>query len=134
MPSRPIEDTLRAEARWLHAALLGTPCPAEVEAAYLAAHDHYCQGDQDSPLLAAIVERRLDAEAVELALRHRNPVLSRKCRILVYLLEARPDSYPRLVNPAPRRLEAWWALGWAGARTVWKRLKGEWLVRRHGLA
>lgn len=124
---------LRAEARVLHAALFGTPPADQVLAGYVGAHDHYCTDPAGETLLRTIVARRLDAEALELVLRRRHPILSRKCRMLVYLAESTPAGYRRLVNPTSRPVAGWFALVAAGLRTAWLYAKGHALVWRHRL-
>jgi len=100
---------------------------------YVAAHRHYGRDDPGQRAVDRMAELGLDAEALELVLRRRHPTLSRKCRILVYLAEATPEGYQRLVNTTPRPLAGWLALATAGLRTIWLYAKGTLLARRHRL-
>jgi len=126
---------LAAEARYLYAALFPRqPDPLVVER-YCEAHRLLFPDRPASPLVARIVERRLDAEAIEYALR-RQPEgreLTRKLQILSYLAETRPAGQDEFVNRRDRRGVAMLAVAGAALRSAWKRLKGELLVRRHGL-
>ena len=125
---------LREEARWLFRAIFGDLPEAEVVEGYVRAHRFYCTNDKAVAFLQVIVQSRLDVEAIELVLRRRRTVLSRKCRMLVYLAEAKPSHYLRLVNTQARPVHGSMALVFAGVRTATKYLKGLWLVRRHSLA
>jgi hypothetical protein len=169
------------EARHLHACLFRKPLDPVVIARYEAAlqvgHDLACPGE----IVSTVVARRLDAEAVEFALRRRGlgRDLARRMQILCYLVEVRPDylsefvnleaphgtarvskrttatgkageadatvcptseitpgvSVAQAVSPAASAspTAAWAALLSATLRSGWKLLKGEYLVRRHGL-
>jgi hypothetical protein len=133
LPSKNDARALRDEAQWLHQALLGRPASPAVEDAYLRCLDALPGDERDDALIACIVARRLDVEAIELALRHRLPALSRRCRALLYLVEAEPAGYRTLTRTAPARATAWLALAVAALRTPYKRAKGRWLVSRHRL-
>ena len=126
-PERECE--LREEARHLHAALFREHCPPELEEAYVRAHDYYCRPGPDDAAIRTIVARKLDVEAIELVLRRKRPALTRKLRLLVYLAEATPSGYRRLVNEADRPVLAWLVLGGAVFRTALKYLKGFLLLR-----
>ncbi len=127
--------TLADEARALHAALFGCAPDAATIARYEAAHAQLFANEAESQAVRAIVERGLDAEAIEFALRRRGRgrELTRKLRILSYLAEARAAYFERFVNPEASRLRAWRHLAGALLRTPWKLAKGEYAIRRHGL-
>jgi hypothetical protein len=82
-----------------------------------------------------VVARRLDAEAVEFALRRRGQAgdLARRMQILCYLVEVQPAYFGEFINAEKSRGRAWAALAGATLRSVWKLVKGEYLVHRHGL-
>ena len=126
---------LAAEARFLHTALFAQAVDPAVVERYVEAHRLLFAGDPPSPLVATIVERRLDAEAIEYALRRRNVgrELTRKLQILCYLAEARAAYQHEFFNRKERRARAVLALVGAALRSAWKLVKGEALVRRHGL-
>ena len=126
---------LAAEARYLHAALFSRPADPAIIERYVDAHLLLFAHEPSSRVVAAIVERRLDAEAIEFALRRRRAgrELTRKLQILCYLAEVRAAYEHEFVNRHTRPARAILALAAAAIRSAWKLLKGEVLVRRHGL-
>ena len=124
---------LSDEARYLHRAFFRKDPPAEVVDRYIAANT-LCFPEA-SPLMARIVAARLDAEAVELALRRRKgpTILTRKIQILFYLLEVRSAYYSFFVGENESRPRAILGMLVSVFQTVMKSLKGVYLVRRHGL-
>jgi hypothetical protein len=121
----------------LHACLFRVPLDAVTVARYEAALRE--MGAAGSPVVARVVARRLDAEAVEFALRRRGLLgdparaLARRMQILCYLVEVQPAYFGEFINAEKTRCRAWAALTGAASRSVWKLVKGEYLVRRHGL-
>ena len=81
-----------------------------------------------------IVEEGADIEALEFALRTRwpNNILCQKLKLLIYIAEAFPEYYLDFVNEEPRRFEGFFSLALHGLRTVYKGLKGRWLLRMLG--
>jgi hypothetical protein len=126
---------LESEARHFHALFFRRPLPGPVVERYVAAN-HLCFPALDPKareMVATIVTRRLDAEAIELALRLRkgSRVLTGKIQILFYLVEVRSEYYAYFINQVP----GWWTavlrlLG-AVVRTGWKCAKGLYLVWRY---
>ncbi len=129
------EPTLRVEAAALHRALFGRDVPDEIARHYAAAHGHALTKVSDAE--RAWMARALgsDLEALEIAVRilRPDPVLTRKMRLLAYVAEAFPGYYGDFVSEEPRRLRTFLALGWHGARTVLKFLKGWLLLKGRGL-
>jgi hypothetical protein len=127
--------SLAEEARFLHACLFAQPLDQSVIARYQAAHEQLFPGEEPSAAVARVVSRRLDAEAVEFALRRRGAggQLTRKMQVLCYLVEVRSAYLPEFVNLEPGRARAILGLAGETARAFWKLIKGEYLVRRHGL-
>ena len=121
----------------MHACLFRAPLDAVTVARYEAALRE--MGAAGSPVVARVVARRLDAEAVEVALRRRGLLggqgraLARRLQILCYLVEVQPAYFREFINAKESRGWAWAALAGATLRSVWKLVKGEYLVRRHGL-
>jgi len=127
--------SLAEEALYLHHSLFGgTPEPVIIER-YAAAHRKLFPADAGSALLARIVSRGLDVEAVEFALRRRGAgsELTRRIQVLSYLVEARARYQHYFVSTEPGRGGAVVELAAAVIRSAWKLAKGEYLVRRHGL-
>lgn len=125
--------SLAEEARYLHACLFRAPLNADTVARYEAALRE--MGAAASPVVARVVAQRLDAEAVEFALRRRDlgRDLVRRMQILCYLVEVQPAYFGEFVNVERSRGRAWAGLLGATLRSAWKLVKGEYLVRRHGL-
>jgi hypothetical protein len=126
---------LAAEARYLHAALFSRPADPAIIERYVDAHHLLFAREPASAVVSTIVERRLDAEAIEYALRRRRAggELTRKLQILCYLAEVRAAYEHEFLNRRARRAAALLALAGAALRSAGKLLKGEVLVRRHGL-
>lgn len=129
---------LESEARHFHALFFRRPLPGPVAERYVAAN-HICFPALDPKareMVETIVTRRLDAEAIELALRLRkgNCVLARKIQILFYLVEVRSEYYAYFVNQAPGWWRAVMRLLGAVVRTGWKCGKGLYLVWRYDFA
>jgi hypothetical protein len=152
--------SLAEEARHLHACLFRAPLNAVAVARYEAALREMDAAaspavssvvSSASPVVAnvasnvvtnvvaKVVALRLDAEAVEFALRRRGPCgnpggdLARRMQILCYLVEVQPAYLGEFINVESSRGRAWAALLRATLRSAWKLVKGEYLVRRHGL-
>ncbi len=123
------------EANHFFQCLFGRAPDAATVARYEAAHRELFPEEPTPAWLTRIVERRLDAEAVEFALRRRGRgrELTRKLQICCYLAEARAEYLERFVNLQPSRARAWGALLSASAAALWKLLKGEYAIRRHRL-
>ena len=121
----------------MHACLFHAPLDAVTVARYEAALRE--MGAAASPVVARVVARRLDAEAVEFALRRRRLLgdqrraLACRMQILCYLVEVQPAYFGEFINAEKSRGRAWAALVGTTFRSVWKLVKGEYLVRRHGL-
>jgi hypothetical protein len=127
-------EELSEEARALHRVFFPFDPPPEVVERYVAAN-RLCFGEAaNSAMLRQIVRLRLDAEAVELALRYRrgNSILAKKIQILFYLLEVRSAYYARFAGEAESRPRAVAALALSIMQTFAKLLKGIYLVYRHG--
>lgn len=121
------------EARYLHAAILSRPPDAGLIERYNRAVTHCGLGEDR--VTQKIVRLRLDAEAIEYALRlrGRGRGLTPRIRILFYLAETQRDYYGEFVNETPMFGRAVWRLIEAVAESGWKLAKGCWLVWRHGL-
>jgi hypothetical protein len=127
--------TLAEEARYLHDSLFRAPMDASVVKRYEAAHGELFPNETTSRAVARLVSRRLDVEAVEFAMRRRGcgAQLTRKIQILCYLVEVRAAYQSHFIATKREHVKATiWLLA-ALVRTVWKRGKGEYLVRRHGM-
>jgi hypothetical protein len=131
MSCDPIQ--LRREASALHRAAFGRDVPNEVAQKYVEAH-HVVRSLVDiteSNWMQRVLAKRIDLEALEVSLRSRQPdhVLCHKFKLLVYIAESFPQYYVDFVNEERRRFEGFYSLALYGLRTVYKYLKGRWLLR-----
>lgn len=126
---------LEEEARFLLVSLFPKPVDSAIVEHYVAAHRQLFAERVTSPLVSRIVAQRLDAEAIEYALRRRKTGqdLTRKLQILTYLAEVHPAYYHDFVNTKTRHAGAIISLALNALRSSWKLAKGELLIRRHGL-
>ena len=128
-------SALENEARYFHASFFRHPLPGPVVDRYVAANQ-LCFPTLDSAgsrIVSTVLDRRLDAEAVELALRLRkgSRVLTRKIQILFYLVEVRSEYYADFINQVPGLWRAIVRLLGSVLRTAWKAAKGLYLVWRY---
>jgi hypothetical protein len=128
-------NALAAEARHFHVCLFHSPPDQTTVERYESAHRQLFPNEPSSPAIARIVERRLDAEAIEFALRRRGLArqLTHKLQVVSYLAEARARRLDQFVNLRASRARAWANLATATVGAAWKLCKGEYLIRRHGL-
>ncbi len=126
-------EGLRAQANYLHRALFGREAPDEVRRQYASVL--HCAALAATPRndLARLMERHVDLEAMEVALRRRNPdnSLTQRFRVLCYLAEARPEYFDRFVNETPAFVVGALTLGFLTLRSLYKLVKGDLLLRIH---
>jgi hypothetical protein len=124
---------LRREASALHRAAFGRDVPEEVAQQYAEAHGvALLRVDiTASKWMQRVLEKGADLEALEVALRSRQPdhILCHKLKLLIYIAEAFPEYYADFVNEERRRAGGFYSLALHGLRTVCKYLKGRWLLR-----
>ena len=132
---QPRNTKLEDEARYLHDCFFSVPLDPSVIARYVAGHHEVFPNDRPSSIVSRVVEGRLDAEAVEFALRRRGAgrELTVKIQILCYIVEVRSDYLSEFVNLESRRARGAVELAGITLQAAWKFVKGEYLVRRHGL-
>ena len=132
LPTRlPHADALRAEASYLHRCLFSFPVSERIVERYVQAHGALeLATDVD---VARIVERQLDAEALEFLARRRSPSnsLTQKLRVLLYLAEIEPDYYDAFARDRGTFWSAIPTLACAPFRTAYKLLRGKWQSWRH---
>ena len=132
-----VTTELADEARYLHRAFFRKDPPSEVVDRYIAANT-LCFPESSplaSKMMSKIVARRLDAEAVELALRLRKgpSILTKKIQILFYLLEVRSAYCSFFFGEKESRPRAVLGMLYSILQTAARVLKGVYLVRRHSL-
>jgi hypothetical protein len=129
-------SALEREATYFHALFFSRQIPDVVVRRYVAANVlcFPAPDTRDCKMVETIVAHRLDAEAIELAmrLRHGNDVLTRKIQILFFLVEVRSAYYGYFVNQTPGLWRAVIRLLASSVQTAWKGAKGCYLVWRYG--
>jgi hypothetical protein len=86
-------------------------------------------------MIENIIYNKLDVEAIEYAFRikQRNNDLTKKIQILFYLVEVRASYFPYFFNCRSARLLAVKSILFVTIRTVYKYLKGNYLIWRFKL-
>ena len=131
------EMRLAEEAEYLFHAFFRGPIPRDIAARYASANEQCfpeCAAG-DVAFITRMRDHRLDVEAIEWALRRRRrgELLTKKIQILFYLAEVRSEFYPKFVNRQPGIIRAALMLSGCLMRNAFCYLKGEFLIRRHGL-
>ena len=124
---------LSREAEVFHQAIFGRPVPQDIREAFVSANQLLLKDSSKvTPVkIDLILERSLDVEAIEFALRRRDPqnLLTKKLLILCYLAEARSAYFSTFVNEERQPVRAFLKLSLATFRSVYKLLKGHLLIR-----
>ncbi len=124
---------LRREASALHRAVFSRDVFEEVARRYAEAHRIVLLRVDitESEWMRRVLEKRADLEALEVVLRSRQPdhVLCHKFKLLIYIAEAFPEYYVDFVNEERRRAGGFYSVAFHGVRTIYKYLKGRWLLR-----
>ena len=125
------------EAEFFHQAIFGRPIPTDIRDAFVSANKILLQDTSKvTPVkIDLIVERSLDVEAIEFALRRSNPqnLLTKKLLILCYLTESRSAYFTTFVNEQHQPVKGFIKLSFATFRSVYKLLKGRFLIRVYGV-
>lgn len=126
------------EAEVFHQVIFGRPVPADIRYAFVSANQILLtNASKLTPVkIDLILERSLDVEAIEFALRRRNPqnLLTRKLQILCYLAESRRAYFDTFVNEEHQPVRAFMKLSFATLRSAYKLLKGHFLIRIYDVA
>ena len=127
------QEELYREAEVFHQAIFGRPVPGDIREAFVSANKLLLKDNKKvTPVrIELILRRSLDVEAIEFALRRRNPqnLLTKKLLILCYLAESRSVYFGTFVNEQYRPVRAFIKLSFATFRSVYKLLKGRCLMR-----
>jgi len=85
---------------------------------------------------ACLLEKVRDLEALEIAarLQGKQSLLVSRFRLMVHLAESVPVNQNLFFNFSDRRIAGYFSLLYGSARTLFKRLKGRFLLRRAGNA
>jgi len=130
-------EELFREAEVFHQAIFGRPAPKDIREAFVSANTILLKraGKVTPVRIDLILQRSLDVEAIEFALRRRNPqnLLTKKLLILCYLTESRGAYFTTFVNEQYRPVSAFIKLSFATFRSVYKLVKGQCLIRMYGI-
>lgn len=126
---------LGREADFLHEKIFGRPISEDLRAAFVSANEQLLKDAQEFAAvnIDLILQRSMDVEAIEFALRRTNPrnILTKKVLILCYLTEVRRAYYDDFVNEQYRPVGAFISLSLETCRSVYKLVKGLWLIRMY---
>jgi hypothetical protein len=121
------------EARKIYFAIFRRAIPPIVAERFAAANERLerAAGPRELAEHRRIVAECADLEAAEVAGRYtgRLKLLTRKFRLMVYLAETLPENQPFFVNETSSFLTGLWQGFAGGVRTIFKLLKGVWLLR-----
>ncbi len=123
---------LKMEAETLFKSLFKRLPSTELIQKYQEAHTFCCKPGKNGDVnMAYLLSEGLDSEALELVLRKRKTVLSKKLLLLVYLAEMDPQFSEYFFSGNQNRAKAFLLSTWVTLRTVFKYVKGHYLLRRH---
>jgi hypothetical protein len=132
-----VRHSLEHEASQLFSAIFPCDDHRDIAHQYCAAHDHLFKSSPPAELrtVSLVVQKQLDAEAVELFLRRRRPthLLSMKLHALIYITELSTRHCDLFVNRTPSRFLAVLDLIWAVAKWPIALAKGAYLAWRYDL-
>lgn len=125
------------EAEFFHQAIFGCSVPTDIREAFVSANQMLLKdvGNATRVNIDLILERSLDVEAIEFALRRRSPqnLLTKKLLILCYLTESRSAYFTTFVNEQYAPIRGFIKLLFATFRSMYKLVKGQCLIRIYGI-
>ena len=124
------------EAQRIYQALFKTSIPSDIRERYNRGVRTLFSGlsQKEEQDLADSLGKVSDLEALEMAARRRNkghPLVSR-FRLMVHLAESIPANQDVFINFTDRRIRSYFSLLLGGVRTLYKWVKGFFLLRRAG--
>jgi hypothetical protein len=126
----------RDEAERIYRAIFRAPIPSDVRDRYCRATKTLFSGfsPEEEQAFAELLREVSDLEALEIAARQRNkiPQLVHRFQLMVHLAENLPANQRVFVNSFDRRISGFFSLGFGGVRTLYKFMKGYFLLRRAG--
>jgi hypothetical protein len=126
--------TRRDEAERIYGAIFRQKMPGELKSRFEAAARRIEAGYTKAEIeeYNRCIHKVSDLEALEFAARLRNrlPLLSDKFRAMVFLAETLPEHYPLFINEKDKRLTAYLWLKVIGIASLWKGIKGMFLLSR----
>jgi len=126
----------QGEAERIYHAIFRKPIPSQVKDRYYRASETLFSGfsPEENQAFKEALRDVADLEALEIAARLKNkmPLLVTRFRLMVHLAENLPANQSVFVNSSNRRIPSYVSLMFGGVRTLYKRLKGRFLLRRTG--
>jgi len=127
------QEALFREAEVFHQSIFGRPVPPDIREVFVTANNILLKNAAKvTPVrIDLIIDRSLDVEAIEFALRRRDPqnLLTKKLLILCYLAESRNAYFTAFVNEEPKPVRGFIQVLLATFRSAYKLLKGHFLIR-----
>ncbi len=134
---RQEDKELELEARCFHDHLFREKLHQEIIVRYTAANRAYVPhvDSQTASMMAKIVSHGLDVEAIEyvLRLKKKDNVLTKKVQILFFLVEVRSQYFDYFFNRKKARLKAAGGIVFSVTMTIYKFIKGKYLIWRYDL-
>jgi hypothetical protein len=131
-------DDLEREAFFLCKCFFSADPGPQLVDRYVAAHTviPIARSENSIALMHTLLEKKLNAEAVEYVLRLKNPdnVLTWKVQILHYLCEAERKHWQDFYTQSDSVTRGIISLTWSFSRTIKLWLQGNFILRRHHLA
>ncbi len=95
--------------------------------------NNFLLSEEERLKLKVIILKKVDVEAIEMAsrLKFANNLLKRKIHILIYLAETIPQNFETFISVKNRRLFAFINLAYNFVRTIYKFVKGKFLLNRY---
>ena len=126
----------RDEAERIYRAIFRAPIPSDVRNRYYGATKILFSGfsPEEDQAFAELLRNVSDLEALEIAARRGNkiPQLVHRFQLMVHLAENLPANQRVFVNSLDRRISGFFSLVLGGVRTLYKFMKGCFLLRRAG--
>ena len=119
------DEELGREADHIHRALFGRAAQGDLQRQYVSAMKDAPLAGALPPALDKLMEAGVDLEALELALRRRQPrnALTQRFQVLCYLAEVQPANYGHFVTERRRFLVGSLTLGLHVVRSIYKLVK-----------
>ena len=131
----PLVDADREAARLFSAVFQRQPTPTIVER-FRAVSPKLDEtvDDAERQRYRRAIDRVRDLEALEFAARlsGRLPLLCVKFRVMAYISETVPENQHFFVSRRPNGLRALWTIAWGALRSLYKLVKGMFLLRGLG--
>jgi hypothetical protein len=123
-------EKLKKEAVFLFGSLFSCKSPDTLTQRYIDYHQRNKHQEKQIDI-EYIINKSLDVEAMELALRSKNSILTKKLLIIIRLAEVEPILFTLMVNQKNCFLIAFSSLFYFLIRSIYKKIKGQIILWRH---